>query len=57
MSSIPLSLSTKKKKKRKKEKEGNLHILHVTFYKFYFFKKNLKNRYGLPKNYFLFLVF
>ena len=50
MSSIPLSLSTKKKKKK-------------VIYKFYtllfviFLKKNLKNRNGLPNNYFLFLVF
>ena len=46
MSSIPLSLSTKKK--------SNLQILHITFCKLFF---NLKNRNGLPNNYFLFLVF
>ena len=45
MSSIPLSLSTKKK--------SNLQILHITFCKLFF---NLKNRNGLPNNYFLFLI-
>ena len=50
MSSIPLSLSTKKKKKK--------------IYKFYtllfiniFLRKNLKNRNSFPTNYFLVLAF
>ena len=36
-------------------KKSNIQILHITFCKYFFF--NLKNRNGLPKNYFLFLVF
>ena len=49
ISYIPLSLSTKKK--------CNLQILHVTFCKYFFKKKKLKNRNGLSNNYFLYLVF
>ena len=47
MSSIPLY--------KKNKKKCNLQILRVTFCNF--FLKNLKNRNGLPNNYFLFLVF
>ena len=48
MSFIPLSLFTKKKK-------SNLQILHITFCK-YIYILNLKNRNGLPNNYFVFSI-
>ena len=51
MSSIPLSLSKKKKKK------SNLYILHVTFCKYIYIFLNLKNRNGHPNNYFCFWYF
>ena len=47
---IPLSLSKKKK--------SNLQILHITFCKYiYIYFLNLKNRNGLPNNYFYFYFF
>ena len=53
ISSIPLSLSKKKNKIKFKKKSIDPN---VTFCKHIFFF-NLKNRNGLPNNYFLFLVF
>ena len=49
MSSIPLSLSTKKKKKKV------IYRLYTLLFVIFFL--NLKNRNSLPNNYFLFLVF
>ena len=50
MSSIPLSLSTKKIKKV-------IYRFYTLLYVNIFLIKNIKNRNGIPNNYFLFLVF